>query len=212
LLKGLTVVPVILSTDKTRLTSFVGGKQAWPVYMTLGNISKEIRHDVSLGASILVAYLPVVKLALFKDGLQTNIQANLFHKCMLVILAPICKAGDDGVMLGCANGHTRYCYPLLAAYVADNPKQCLVSCCKTSRCFACKTLLGERGDYAEAEPRDPQRTADDLFAQACMKQTMTTYEADGLNPIAEPFWADLPHTNIFTCITLDLLHQICYDQ
>src|ERR1700730_7688966 len=34
---GATVLPLIISTDKTQLTIF-GGKMAYPVYMTIGNI------------------------------------------------------------------------------------------------------------------------------------------------------------------------------
>ena len=38
---GATVLPLLVSTDKTRLTVF-GGKQAYLVYMTIGNIPKKI--------------------------------------------------------------------------------------------------------------------------------------------------------------------------
>jgi hypothetical protein len=37
---GGTVAPVLISTDKTQLTQFVGGEMAYPVYMTVGNIPK----------------------------------------------------------------------------------------------------------------------------------------------------------------------------
>ncbi|KIK15871.1 hypothetical protein PISMIDRAFT_16209 [Pisolithus microcarpus 441] len=40
---GATVAPVILSSDKTSLSVFSGDKKAWPVYLTIGNISKDIR-------------------------------------------------------------------------------------------------------------------------------------------------------------------------
>jgi hypothetical protein len=40
---GATLAPVILATDKTSLTQFTGGKNAYPVYLTLGNIPKAIR-------------------------------------------------------------------------------------------------------------------------------------------------------------------------
>src|SRR5712691_510255 len=40
---GATVLPLLVSTDKTQLTVF-GGKQAYPVYMSIGNIPKEIRR------------------------------------------------------------------------------------------------------------------------------------------------------------------------
>ena len=38
---GATVVPILLSTDKTQLTSF-RNKSAYPLYLTIGNIPKEI--------------------------------------------------------------------------------------------------------------------------------------------------------------------------
>ncbi|KAI6106268.1 hypothetical protein EDD16DRAFT_1695558 [Pisolithus croceorrhizus] len=34
------------------------------------------------------------------------------------------------------------------------------------------------------------------------------FVAQGLRPIFSPFWADLPHANIFTAITSDILHQL----
>ncbi|KAF8550905.1 hypothetical protein OG21DRAFT_1524817 [Imleria badia] len=37
---GSTIAPVILASDKTELTRFRGDKTAWPVYLTIGNISK----------------------------------------------------------------------------------------------------------------------------------------------------------------------------
>lgn len=54
---GATIVPVLISSDKTRLTGF-GGKMAYPVYLTIGNIPKEIRRKPSHRAHILLTYLP----------------------------------------------------------------------------------------------------------------------------------------------------------
>ncbi|KAG9022602.1 hypothetical protein FRB95_014561 [Tulasnella sp. JGI-2019a] len=42
LCQGSTIAHVILSSDKTQLSNFSGNKSAWPVYMTLRNISKDI--------------------------------------------------------------------------------------------------------------------------------------------------------------------------
>ncbi|KAG8978586.1 hypothetical protein FRB93_010953 [Tulasnella sp. JGI-2019a] len=42
LCKGSTIAHVILSSDKTQLSNFSGDKSAWPVYITLGNISKDV--------------------------------------------------------------------------------------------------------------------------------------------------------------------------
>ncbi|KAG8733506.1 hypothetical protein FRC10_012318 [Ceratobasidium sp. 414] len=57
---GATVVPIILSSDSTQLTNFSGGKSAWPVYLTIGNIPKSIRAKINSYSSLLLAYLPVV--------------------------------------------------------------------------------------------------------------------------------------------------------
>ncbi|KAF8241316.1 hypothetical protein K440DRAFT_573394 [Wilcoxina mikolae CBS 423.85] len=35
-----TVVPVILGSDKTMLSTLRGDKSAWPVYLSIGNLSK----------------------------------------------------------------------------------------------------------------------------------------------------------------------------
>ena len=38
---GATILPVIILSDKTQLTNF-SNKSAYPLYMTIGNIPKEI--------------------------------------------------------------------------------------------------------------------------------------------------------------------------
>jgi len=40
---GVTIVPVICASDKTHLTDLSGDHHAWPLYLTIGNIRKNIR-------------------------------------------------------------------------------------------------------------------------------------------------------------------------
>ena len=60
-LAGSTVMPIILSSDKTQVTLF-RNKAAYPVYLTIGNLPKDIRSKPSQGGQILVGYLPTSKL------------------------------------------------------------------------------------------------------------------------------------------------------
>jgi hypothetical protein len=157
---------------------------------------------------MLIGYLPVPKLSAFKPGSHSDASSNVFHHCMDEILEPLKEAGKSGVTMACADGYARHCFPVMAAYIADNPEQCLVACCKTSRCFQCKISTNQRGDHTRGEPRDHRRTADDLHSRVFMNTTTKEYEQDGLNAVGKPFWADLPHADIFKCLTPDLLHQI----
>ncbi|KAG8789157.1 hypothetical protein FRC12_013822 [Ceratobasidium sp. 428] len=63
-----TVLSVIISSDKTKLTSFSGNKKAHPVYMTIGNIPKRLRWRISERANIIIGYLLVLKLDCILDA------------------------------------------------------------------------------------------------------------------------------------------------
>ncbi|CAE6448234.1 unnamed protein product [Rhizoctonia solani] len=128
---------------------------------------------------------------------------------MRIILEPLEKAGQDGVEMECGDGFVRHCFPILAAYIADNPEQTMIAGCRRNRCYRCTVGRDNRGDFPieSAPPRNPLHTADALEAQA-YGHTTALFSTEGLKPFGKPFWADLPHTNIFTCLTPDILHQL----
>ncbi|KAF7288146.1 hypothetical protein HMN09_01423800 [Mycena chlorophos] len=181
------VSPVILATDKTKLTDFGGDKAAYPGYIGIANTGKEIRRQPSTHS--LATY-------------------RLFHKCMSILLEPLVAAGTDGVEMVCADGWVRRVFPILCAYVADHPEQCLVAVCKQNRCPRCLVQHGERGDNL-SEP--PLRSQDDtlrILRDHKERKNIPEFKDHGLNAVYQPFWANLPHTDIFTCFSPDLLHQL----
>ena len=102
---GATIAPVIIASDKTQLSRFKGDKTAWPVYLSIGNLSKKVRHEPSQHGSILLGYLPVSKLASFEDNSIAGYR--LFHYCMKQLLRPLVTAGQNGVEIVCADGQVR---------------------------------------------------------------------------------------------------------
>jgi len=60
--EGRTVVPIIVSSDKTQLSGFTGKHSCYPVYLTIGNIAKHARRAPSMRAQRLVGYLPTCKI------------------------------------------------------------------------------------------------------------------------------------------------------
>ncbi|KIK44335.1 hypothetical protein CY34DRAFT_23094 [Suillus luteus UH-Slu-Lm8-n1] len=196
------VAPVILTSDKTSLSQFQGDQEVWPVYLTLGDISKDIRQQPSKHASILIAYLSISKLECFSCDTRSLERYRLFHYCMTQVLEPLVSAGKDGVDVICLDSRVRHMHPILAAYVTDFPEQCLVSCCMENRCPKC---VVRRND----SPRERDSTMEYLRQHSQGELSSDRFEGDlGLRAIYQPFWSTLPHNDIFLGMTPDILHQL----
>ncbi|KAF9548524.1 hypothetical protein CPC08DRAFT_648414 [Agrocybe pediades] len=202
-----TVAPLILSSDKTQLSMFQGDKSAWPVYLTLGNISKEVRRQPSAHATILLAYLPVPKLTGYAEATQSVAGNRLFHYCMSMILEVLKGEGGQGIEMDCGDEFVRLFYLILAAYVADYPEQCLVACCKENRCLRCTVSPKERGEWKDSPSRTPEGTLHTLAEHQAGGDPIE-FDEHGMRAVYNPFWKDLPHANIFKSLTPDLLHQV----
>ncbi|KAL0576824.1 hypothetical protein V5O48_005165 [Marasmius crinis-equi] len=208
---GATIIPIIISSDKTQLTVF-GNKTAYPVYMSIGNIPKEIRRKTSRGAYLLLAYLPTSKLShIRKKAARKRALANLFHACMKHILEPLKEAGVRGMKVVDGVGVSRRGHPIFAVYVADYPEQTLATTAKGNRCPAlCPTKPEQLGDDDTNGPFLNLKDALDVLLTISEGPTAFAKRCkdNGMKPIPDPFWKDLPHTNIFHSITPDILHQL----
>ncbi|KIJ50249.1 hypothetical protein M422DRAFT_245496 [Sphaerobolus stellatus SS14] len=204
---GVTIAPVIIASDKTQLSLFSGDKQAWPVYISIGNISKATRCQSSKRAMILLGYIPVTKLNCISPSARQGAAYRLFHYCMSVVFHPMVEAGKNGVDIICADNKIRRVYPVLAAYIADFPEQCLVAAVKECDCPICEIDPELRGEPSTADLRDSETMLEILRSWGTEEERQEFVKL-GLRPVPEPFWADLPHADIFTCFTPDLLHQL----
>ncbi|EDR00794.1 uncharacterized protein LACBIDRAFT_312979 [Laccaria bicolor S238N-H82] len=95
--------------------------------------------------------------------------------------------------------------------MADYPEQCLVACCMENRCPICKVNPNHRGSHEATLLRETKETVVLLAMNETNSKDMKfkeTYQEIGLCPIYPPFWACLPHCDIFQSFMLDLLHQL----
>jgi len=186
---------------------FRGDQTAWPVYMTIGNIAKSVRRQPSSHAAVLIGYIPVTKLDCFDERSRSQAIYNLFHHCMSCLLDPLIEAGRTGVLMTCADGQIRRVHPILAAYVADHPEQCLIACCKENCCPRCLVPPNERGN-GSVYPLRRHGETEEILKQQGRGETQVEFEKQGLRSVFSPFWAKFPHTDIFACISPDILHQL----
>ncbi|KAF8248626.1 hypothetical protein K440DRAFT_649801 [Wilcoxina mikolae CBS 423.85] len=114
---GSTVVPVILGSDKTMLSTLSGDKSAWPVYLSIGNLSKAKRRSVKC-----------------PNGPKIHTINIAYQASMATILHPLDEPAKSGIKVLCADGHTRHTYFRIASFLADCPEQCNITGVKYGWC------------------------------------------------------------------------------
>ncbi|KAE9390507.1 hypothetical protein BT96DRAFT_959767 [Gymnopus androsaceus JB14] len=107
------MAPVIIASDKTQLTNFSGGKAAYPVYLTIGNLPKAIRRKPSAHC----LRTPCKRQGISKKTLRLR-NYQLFHRSMAEVLAPLKTMGRKGIVMVSGNGQKRKVHPILSSYVA----------------------------------------------------------------------------------------------
>ena len=191
------MVPIILYSDKTRLTVIGGDKSAWPVYMTLGNIEKGHRNQLTFHCWVPIAYLPVPKWDMDVDELNGILTARFFHQALSVVMDPLISAAKNGTEMMDSLGDVRMCYPRIAAYMSDLLEACLNMAITTSRSPVFNITTSQFGDtdpgplltydvlMDEIEELQEEYGGDDPTAiAACLKEAKTR----GLNGVLHPWW------------------------
>ncbi|KAG1796666.1 uncharacterized protein HD556DRAFT_1431276 [Suillus plorans] len=165
---------------------------------------KELPEGATIAPIILASdktmYLPATKLDCFTSDACSLAGYRLFHHCVSLLLEPLIAAGEDGIDMVCADSFIRRVYHILAAY-------CLISCCKENHCPKCLVAANEQGNPLNSLMQDVELTRE-ILERWRSGQHPVEFDEYGLRAVYKPFWANLPHTNIFMAFTPDLLHQL----
>ncbi|KAG1782843.1 hypothetical protein EV702DRAFT_1040672 [Suillus placidus] len=76
-----------------------------------------------------------------------------------------------------------------------------------NRCPKCVVAADERGDPLDSPMREPA-VIKEILEKRKTGHHPAEFEEFGLRTVYAPFWANLPHSNIFLAFTPDLLHQL----
>ncbi|KAG8694602.1 hypothetical protein FRC09_009744, partial [Ceratobasidium sp. 395] len=206
--KNGTVVPLIVASDETTLTNNPQGPKGHPVYLSIGNISKTIRRKPTKRAMVVIGYLPTDSFSeVDNQELRRQYRGDLLHRSLEKIFEPLKTASSNGLLAWCADGYLRHIYPVVASWIADWPEQNNLACTTQGGCPKCMQGWKGRGDRGlRAPPRDPDDTLEALKAYKESKKP-AVLTALRLRAV-EPFWDGIPHMDIGSCFTPDLLHQL----
>ena len=80
-----TIIPVLLATDKTVLTEHAGDIAQWPVYLTIGNLSHEIRRSRVKPGGMMVGLIPIYK------GDSFDVKMEIYQQTMGIITKGKCN-------------------------------------------------------------------------------------------------------------------------
>ena len=75
-------MPLLLATDKTRLTKHHGDQSTWPVYLKIGNLDRKTRRQPNRPGIVLLGFIPIVK----EKEKGDELKAQVYHHAMKMML------------------------------------------------------------------------------------------------------------------------------
>ncbi len=208
---GETLGLVILGSDKTHLTNNYGDKQDHCVYMSCGNIDKDMRSKISSRCWVKVAQIPVGKF-LEKDQ-NGMLNQRLYHMCMDIVLETLKECSNNPIPMPDATGAIRLVRTILLAHIADHPEQQMIACAaggSSPISLAWQKELGleypqdlRTGEWTLRQIRELEEKEDPLH----LASYATAARGVGLNGVHKPFWRDWRFAEPSKFLTPDALHQ-----
>ncbi|KAG2137159.1 uncharacterized protein EDB93DRAFT_1091292, partial [Suillus bovinus] len=164
--RGAMILGVVLSSDKTNITTMAGARIAHPLLLGLANICMHTWMKLSSKAFMLMALLPILKYLHPNQWMRGMLEDRLVHECLSIVLKPLMIAAEVGIMMSDPVGNVQHYFMPLAVYIIDTPEAAMLVCVrgKTSpfttasylqfgdhfRHPACMRCLNNRGSYIKS--------------------------------------------------------------
>ena len=194
----------------------------WPVYLTIGNLSHEIRRSRIRPGGMMVGLIPIHK----RDSLEGKMEiyhqtmgvitkykskCHVLHKAIWPNVTALEKAAIDGLLMMCADGNMRKCHPIIAGMSVDYEEQVVITGIKSGmQCSMCQVPPNERENLCK---KWPKRTHERTLSQLALQDTEDWIKENGLkhpdcvHPMRNFAW-NYSFVNIHECMMLDILHQL----
>ncbi len=208
---GETLGLVMISSDATLLTNISGNKSSHCVYMSCGNIRKEVRSKASARCWMKIAEIP--KVVFEEKTSQRVLTQRLYHICMDIITESLKQCSHTPVKMTDANGDERLVRTILFVHLADLPEQLLISCCHGG---ASPISYAQHSDFGTGEKMPPRTGIGTLQSIHDIQENVSPsnigqYESAagkiGMNGVFKPFWRDWKFADPSKFLAPDALHQ-----
>ena len=87
-----TIILILLSSDKTVMSLSHGDQTLWPVYITISNLDSKIRRSQTRPSTLLLGSIPIVH-EHSEDGNNKNqdLKAKIYHLALTTMLQCKCS-------------------------------------------------------------------------------------------------------------------------
>ncbi|KAL5523335.1 hypothetical protein ACEPAF_1602 [Sanghuangporus sanghuang] len=150
---GETLGLVILASDKTHLTNFQGDKECHAMYLTCGNIHKDLRRKATSRSWMLIGQIPIAKFMEDKE-VAGMLAARLYHRCMDIILENMKRCSHTPKLIVDPAGDRRLVRTIAAALQADLPEMHTIAC--TSQRVS-PVSTAEQADFGDGKQHKLQK-------------------------------------------------------
>ncbi|KAF8440245.1 hypothetical protein L210DRAFT_3503959 [Boletus edulis BED1] len=191
---GSMLLGVILSSDKTNITSMTGGCIAHPLLISLANIPMKYCNKASNHAFSLAVLLPITKFIHENSRIRTVLGDQLIHHCLDIVLEPLKQAARIGWMMSDPSGnlHLCQCYTPLASYIVDMPEAAMLACVRGLMSHITMAMYKNFRDSFHHPPCLGQTTLRQLASITIDPKNLEAFfqacKEFHLNSVSEPFW------------------------